>query len=113
MASFDLNKKIEKPKKRITSKTVGIILLVICSIAFVTLFTNLIPFLRFFLLGVMGLFAYPFFLTLFVIALALINNKKYVLSKKYILYICLSIVSLLAIINLAILGKPNVGFLNI
>ncbi len=110
MASFDLNKKIEKPKKRITSKTVGIILLVICSIAFVTLFTNLIPFLRFFLLGVMGLFAYPFFLTLFVIALALINNKKYVLSKKYILYICLSIVSLLAIINLAILGKPNVGF---
>ena len=110
MASFDLNKKIEKPRKKITSKTVGIILLVICSIAFVALFTGLISFLRYFLLGVMGLFAYPFFLTLFVVALALINNKKYVLSKKYVLYISLAVISLLAIINLAILGKPNIGF---
>ena len=88
----------------------GIILLVICSIAFVALFTGLISFLRYFLLGVMGLFAYPFFLTLFVVALALINNKKYVLSKKYVLYISLAVISLLAIINLAILGKPNIGF---
>ena len=110
MASFDLNKKIEKPKRRITSKTVGIILLVICSIAFISLFTGLISFLRYFLLGVMGLFAYPFFLTLFVVGLALINNKKYVLSKKYILYITLAVVSLLAIINLAILGRPDIGF---
>lgn len=110
MASFDLNKKIEKPKRRITSKTVGIILLVICSIAFISLFTGLISFLRYFFLGVMGLFAYPFFLTLFVVGLALINNKKYVLSKKYILYICLAVVSLLAIINLAILGRPDTGF---
>ena len=110
MASFDLNKKIEKPKRRITSKTVGIILLVICSIAFISLFTGLISFLRYFLLGVMGLFAYPFFLTLFVVGLALINNKKYVLSKKYILYICLAVVSLLAIINLAILGGRDSGF---
>ena len=110
MASFDLNKKIEKPKRRITSKAVGIILLVICSIAFISLFTGLISFLRYFFLGVMGLFAYPFFLTLFVVGLALINNKKYVLSKKYILYICLAVVSLLAIINLAILGRPDIGF---
>lgn len=110
MASFDLNKKIEKPKRRITSKAVGIILLVICSIAFIFLFTGLISFLRYFFLGVMGLFAYPFFLTLFVVGLALINNKKYVLSKKYILYICLAVVSLLAIINLAILGRPDTGF---
>ncbi len=110
MASFDLNKKIEKPKRKITSKTVGIIILVLCSITFIALFTGLIEFLRFFLLGVMGLFAYPFFLTLFVVGLALVNNKKYVLSKKYVVYICLAVASLLAIINLAILGKPNISF---
>ena len=110
MASFDLNEKIKKPRKKLSSKTLGIIILVFCSLIFITLFTNFVPFLRFFILGILGLFAYPFFLTLFIIGLALVNEKKYVLSKKYVLFISFAIISLLAIINLIILGKPNVSF---
>ena len=110
MASFNLNEKYEKPKKKVSAKAVGIILLVVSSIAFVALFTNLVGFLKYFLLGIMGLFAYPFFLTMFAIGLAFINNKKYVMSAKYIVYLSLALVALLSIINIIILGRPELNF---
>ena len=65
------------------SKKIGISILIVCSICFVALFSNIIPFLKSFLMGILGLFAYPFFLTSFIVGLALINNKKYVMTKKY------------------------------
>ncbi len=108
MASYNLDSRAPKSNQR--NKIVGIIMLVVCSIAFVALFTNLIGFLRYFLLGIMGLFAYPFFLTMFVVGIALINNRRYVMSKKYIFYLCGAIVCLLAILNLIILGKPDVNY---
>lgn len=110
LASFNLDGKIEKPKRHISSKTLGIIIFVVCTIAFFGLFTNLIGFLKSFLLGTFGLFAYPLFLTLFMIGLALVNNKKYVLTVKYALYIICALLCLLAIINLIILGKPDIKF---
>ena len=42
-------------------------------------------FLKSFLFGVFGLFAFPLFITTFVIGVALINNKKYVMTTKYIM----------------------------
>lgn len=93
-----------------TGKIVGITLLAISSFAFLFLFTNLIPFMKSFLLGILGLFAYPLFITTFIISIALINNKKYVLSKRYIVFLSLATVCLLGIIQLIVLGKPEIDF---
>lgn len=99
-----------KTKDKSKDKTVGIILLVAISFVFLFLFTSLVPFMRAFLLGVFGLFAYPLSITVFFVSIALINKKKYVMSKKYVILLSLCIVTLLSIIQLIILGKPQVSF---
>lgn len=91
-------------------KIVGIVFLVLSCLAFLFLFTNILPFMKAFFLGVFGLFAYPLFLSLFVLSIALISNKKIILSPKYITFLSLSICFVLAIIQLAVLGKPEVSF---
>lgn len=93
-----------------TERKIGISLLLICTVAFVALFTNLITFLKVFLLGVMGLFSYPLFLTLFIVSLALINNRKYVMSKKYILYLSLTITCILSILHLVTINSDGLNF---
>jgi hypothetical protein len=100
----------EKATKPSKEKQVGIVLLIGISLAFLFLFTNLVPFMKTFLLGVFGLFAYPLSITMFFVAIALINNKKYVMSKRYLLFLSMCTVSFLCIVQLAILGKPNMGF---
>lgn len=92
------------------SKKIGIVTLIICSICFVALFTNIIPFLKSFLMGVFGLFSYPLFITLFIVGVALINNKKYVMTAKYVLYLCLCLISLLAIIQLILVDNTDLSF---
>ena len=110
MASFDLgNKQFEKnktPKARI----IGISLVVFCSLVFIFLFTSFVPAIRDFFLGVFGLFAYPLFIVAFTIGIALINNKKYVMPVKYIVFVSAAIVAFLALLNLIILGKPDCTF---
>ena len=111
MASFDLSNKNFDKGNNSKSKIIGIIIVIVCSLIFLTLFTNFVPTIQDFILGVMGIFAYPFFIIAFTIGIALINNKKYIMPIKYIVYICLSIVAILAIVNIIILGKPeNVDF---
>ncbi len=90
-------------KKKILSY-IGIGILVLCTLGFLTLFTGLISPLKYFLLGTFGLFAYPFFIILFMFGLALINKKKYVFPLRYNLYILFAIISLLAIIQNIIVG---------
>ena len=106
LAKYSLNQeqKPEKPKQKPNlKKIIGIVLVVFCSFAFLALFTNLISFFKSFLMGVFGLFAYPIFIVLFIIGIALINNKKYVMSKRYAISISLALISLLAIIDLALM----------
>lgn len=98
----------ENKKKILTG--VGIGLLVLCSFAFLVLFTGLIKPLKFFLLGTFGLFAYPIFIVLFFVGLALLNKKKYVLPVKYTIYLVCALVSLLAIIQNIIVGNFSGGF---
>ena len=49
---------------------------------FFFLLTNLVGFMQDFLLGTFGYFAYPIFILVFLGGVALLNNKKYKLSKK-------------------------------
>ncbi len=104
MAKYDLKQeeKQSKPKPSIR-KIVGIVLVVFCSFAFLSLFTGLLGFLKSFLMGMFGLFSYPIFIVLFFIGIALINNRKYVMSKRYAISILLAILSILAIIDVALM----------
>lgn len=109
MATFDLSQKF-KGKKKVNNRIIGTSIIAICSIAFLILFTNFLPFLQSFLLGLMGLFAYPFFLIAFSIGIAFINNKRYLMPKKYIIYLAVIVVCVLALLNLIIFGKPQINF---
>ena len=86
--------------KKDYSKIVGITLIAGSSVCFVALLTNLLMFLKVFLLGVFGLFSYPLFITCFVVGMALVNHKKYVMTKKYVVFLICAIMSLLCIFQL-------------
>ncbi len=103
-------KKLTFEKKRKILLWTGISILVLCSFAFLVLFTGLIKPLKHFLLGTFGLFSYPLFIVLFFVGLALINKKKYVLPVKYAVYVSCALVSLLAIVQNIIVGKYSGGF---
>ncbi len=101
VAVYNLSNETKKEKsKRDTNKTIGITLIVIASVAFFALLTSFIGFLRSFLLGSFGLFSYPLFIVIFVIGIALVNNKKYVMTTRYIVYLVGVIMSVLCILHL-------------
>lgn len=102
----------EKLNKKNLSLYFGIGLLVISTLCFIPLFTGLIGFFKHFLLGTFGLFAYPFFIITFVVGLALINKKKYVMPIKYIVFVSSALISLLCIIQMAVLHNFEGGFFN-
>ena len=111
MAVYNLSKQPRKEQsKKDRNKIIGVILLVISSIAFISLLTNFIQFLKSFLLGIFGLFSYPLFITIFVIGLALINNKKYVMTAKYIIYLLCTLLSFLCILHMLFIDKSGAFF---
>ncbi len=89
---------------------IGISILILCSFVFLILFTSLIKPLKYFLLGTFGLFAYPLFITIFFVGLALINKRRYYLPIRYLAYIVCAILSILAIIQNIVVGDFNGGF---
>ncbi len=105
MATFQVSKKNKNKNKNI-KKIAGWSLLGISTFVFLFSVTKLLPFLQYFLLGVFGVFVYPLSIVGFVVALALLNNKKYVMSKKYAILLTLSLILFLTIIQLIIIGSP-------
>ena len=112
MAVYNLSNEPKKAKKsqREKNKITGITLVAVSTVVFFILLTNIIPFLKSFLLGVFGLFSYPLFITAFVIGVALINNKKYVMTTKYIVYLSCAILSLLCILHLLFIDTSGKFF---
>lgn len=108
MAVYKLNSK--KKGKRDVKKIVGFTLIGISSVVYLFL-TGIWPAMLSFLLGVFGIFAYPLFLILFIVGLALVNKRKYVMPKRYIISMALMVYFFLAIIQLIIVGgKGDLGF---
>lgn len=112
MASFDLNVEKNIKNKNRQSKGWGIFLVIISSLLFLTLVFDFIPFVSSLVLGGLGLFAYPFCVIWFCIGLALISDKHYFLPKRYLVYLIICLVSILAIINIIILGNPAGGYID-
>ncbi len=109
MAIFQVSKKSNNKSTKNIRKIVGIVLIALASVCFLFSVTNLWPGFKFFLKGTFGLFIYPLSILLIIVALALLNNKKYVMSKKYVTFLTLSIIFLLAIIHLIIVGPAMDG----
>ena len=108
MATFQLSNKNKKEKDiKNIKKVVGWTLLFVSTFIFLFSATELLPFLNRFLLGAFGVFVYPFSIVTFVVSLALLNNKKYVMPKRYIIFLGLTIFFMIAIIQLIIIGKPD------
>ena len=108
MATFHISSKKRQTKNAKNVKKIwGITLLAVFTLVFLFSVTSLIPAIQYFLLGTFGLFVYPLSILMMIIGLALLNNKRYVMSKKYAIFLSLSIFFLLAIIQLIILGEPR------
>lgn len=105
MAIFQVNKK-KKDTKNI-KKIFGWIILFLSTIVFLFSVTKLVPFLQQFFLGILGVFVYPFCVLGLIISLALLNDKKYVMPKAYAIFLSLSLVLFLSIIQLIIIGLPK------
>jgi len=105
MATFQVSKKNKNKNKNI-KVIAGWTLIAICTFIFLFSVTKLLPFLQYFFLGVFGVFVYPLCILGFIIALALLNNKKYVMPKKYAIFLTLSLLLFLSIIQLIIVGSP-------
>lgn len=107
MATFQLSKKNKKNSNKNIKKIFGWSLLAISTFVFLFSVTKLLPFLQYFFLGCFGVFVYPLCLLGFILSLALLNNKKYVMPKKYAIFLSLSLLVFLSIIQLIILGSPK------
>ncbi len=109
MAEYKVQKN-KKTRNTNAKKIVGIALIAISCFAFFFLLTNLVPFMQNFLLGTFGYFAYPAFIMSMLGGIALLNNKKYKLSKKYAIFLYLTIFFLMCIIQLAVVGDKAGSF---
>ena len=91
------NKKIKMPKEK--KKKIALISLLILSVFFFIflMFNNPI---QNFLLGLFGVFAYPFFLSSIFLLIAGISNKKYIVNKRYVVCLSLSLFFIITIIHL-------------
>ena len=105
--------RVQKNKNGIKAnakKIIGIVLIAISCFAFFFLLTNLVPFMQNFLLGTFGYFSYPLFVALLLGGVALLNTKKYKISKKYAIFLYLTIFFLMCIIQLAVVGNKAGSF---
>ncbi len=106
MAVYKLSSKKKNETKRNVKKIVGFSMLGVASVVFLLL-TGIIAPLQTFFLGVFGVFGFPLCVILFIVGLALVNNRRYVMSLKYTICLCLSVFFLLCVLQLAIVGSKG------
>ncbi len=109
MAEYKVGKKHKKLNGN-ARKIIGITFITISCLAFFFLLTNLVGFMQNFLLGAFGYFAYLLFVLMFLAGVALLNNRKYKLSKKYAIFLYLTVFFLICIIQLAVVGDKAGSF---
>lgn len=106
MAIYKLNSKKKKDKNPNVKKIVGFSLIGFASVIFLFL-TGIVAPIQTFLLGILGVFGFPLCIVFFVVGLALLNNRRYVMSKKYCICLILSVFFALCILQLAIVGNKG------
>ncbi len=81
-------------------KVIGITL--ICVSLFMLLFTttNLLYFIKSFFLGTFGIICYPIFAFMFLFGLAFFSGRKFVMTKKYLIYLICAFLCVMAIFHI-------------
>lgn len=110
MAIYNFEEQKPKQKKSDYQKIVGCILIAVSFICLFCLITHLVPFMKSFLLGIAGLFCYPFFITTMAVGFALVGHKKYVMPKKYAIFLSLSIIFVLSVLQLILVKNSGLNF---
>ena len=106
----NLEKKIDNNNNKTklsNSKVLAIVFTIIATIGYFSLFTNLVGFLKHFLLGTFGIFAYALFTSLYVISGLILKGKKYNITTKYFVALMFALASILAIFHMAFSGGVN------
>lgn len=106
MAVYKLNSDKKKRKNTNTKKIVGFSLMGVSSVVFLFL-TGIVPALQTFLLGVFGVFGFPLSIVAFIVGLALVNNRRYVMPVKYTVFLILTVFFALCILQLAVVGNKT------
>lgn len=106
MAVYKLNSKNKKEKNPNIKKITGFSLIGAASVVFLFL-TGIVEPLQTFFLGLFGVFGYPLCIILCVVGLALVNNRRYVMPKRYLICLILSVFFALCILQLAVVGNKN------
>lgn len=107
MAIYKLNSKKNKEGSSRAKKITGFSFMGAASVVFLFM-TGIVPVLQRFLLGVFGVFGFPLCIIMFVVGLALVNNRKYVMPKRYTICLILSVFFVLCILQLIIVGNNKV-----
>ena len=107
MATFQVSKKQKNKSNKNVKLIFGWVLLAVSTFVFLFSSTKLVPFLQYFFLGILGVFVYPLCVLGLFVSLALLNNKKYVMPKKYAIFLVLTLILFLSIIQLIIIGSPK------
>lgn len=108
MAVYKLNSKKKNDSVRNVKKIVGFSLIVASSLIFLFLTGIFQPFQNF-LLGIFGVFGFPLSVIMLIVGLALVNNRRYVMSLKYTICLGLSVFFFLCILQLIIVGGNHVA----
>ena len=87
MAIYKLNSKKKKEGSSRGKKIIGFSFIGASSLVFLFM-TGIVPVIQRFLIGVFGVFGFPLCIIMFVIGLALVNNRKYVMPKRYTACLC-------------------------
>ncbi len=107
MAIYKLNSKKKNEGSSRAKKITGFSFIGAASLVFLFM-TGIVPVLQRFLLGVFGVFGFPLCIIMFVVGLALVNNRKYVMPKRYTACLILSVFFVLCILQLIIVGNNKV-----
>lgn len=107
MAIYNFEEQKTKNKKTDYQKIVGVIIVTVSILCLFCLITHFVPFIKSFLLGIAGLFCYPFFITAMAVGFAFVGHKRYVMPRKYAIYLSLTIIFILAVFQLILV--PNTG----
>ena len=110
MAIYNFEEQKSKNKKTDYQKIAGVIIVAVSILCLFCLITHFVPFVKSFLLGIAGLFCYPFFITAMAVGFALIGHKKYVMPKRYAIYLSLTIIFILSILQLILVPNAGINF---
>ena len=103
MAIYKLNSEKAKNRGSRARKITGFTMIGVASLIFL-LMTGIIPVLQKFFLGIFGVFGYVLCVLTIIIGLAVLNKRKYVMPKRYAIYLGLAVIFLLCVIQLIIVG---------